>query len=368
MDSSLGGNVQGWSFGVCSDPAYLTVDSAVLGADASTSKNGAAPDFGEIAVLPNGATCGVVICFTGCAVIAPGAGISLLDVGYTVAATASPGTSTPVAFCSILGTPPVSTVVVVGGGSITPDTVGATVSIPDPNSLVASDSNGLLGGTVDSTVSFDNVVGGAYDAAQTSMSYDASILGLNSIANSVGAEFFDVQPGTAGELVVGLIMDTTDPLTNQIPANANTVLFTVTWDALAVGVSPLAFVDGLGSPPITNGLFQGQGSLYQPSLIDGSVNVVNFKQFLRSDCNNDAVVNIADGVYGLNYLFQGGPNPTCDDACDSNDDSSIDAADMIYIFNYQFLDGPAPLAPFPTADVDPTQGDGLGCDGDADDL
>ncbi|NCG13106.1 MAG: hypothetical protein GWP38_07160, partial [Planctomycetia bacterium] len=54
--------------------------------------------------------------------------------------------------------------------------------------------------------------------------------------------------------------------------------------------------------------------------------------------------------------------------CDSNDDGSIDAADMIYIFNYRFLEGPAPLAPFPAADLDPTPGDGLGCDGDADDL
>ena len=95
---------------------------------------------------------------------------------------------------------------------------------------------------------------------------------------------------------------------------------------------------------------------------------MDYKEFIRSDCNNDNLVNIADGVYGLNYLFQGGPAPTCDDACDSNDDATIDAADMIYIFNYQFLDGPAPTAPFPAAGLDPSIGDGLGCDGDADDL
>lgn len=368
LDSSLGGDVQGWSFGVCSDPGYLTVDGASLGATASTAKNGSPPDFAELATFANGATCGVVICFTGCATLAPGAGSELLVVDYTVAAGAAPGTSTTIAYCSTLGTPPVSTVVVVGGASIPPATSDATLTIPDPNSLYASTSTGLLGGTVDSTVGFDSVVGGAYDAAQVSLSYDSAVVGLNSVANTIGAEFFDVQPTTAGELVVGLVMDTSDPLTAQIPAGANSTLFTVTWDALAVGSSALAFVDGLGSPGITNGLFAGQGSLYQPTLTDGAVTVVNYKEFLRSDCNNDNLVNIADGVYGLNYLFQGGPAPTCDDACDSNDDATIDAADMIYIFNYQFLDGPAPTAPYPTADLDPTNGDGLGCDGDADDL
>jgi hypothetical protein len=95
---------------------------------------------------------------------------------------------------------------------------------------------------------------------------------------------------------------------------------------------------------------------------------VNFNEFLRSDCNNDTIVNIADGVYGLNYLFQSGPDPFCDDACDSNDDGLIDASDMIYIFNYQFIEGPAPQPPFPVADLDPTPGDGLGCNGDADNI
>ena len=41
---------------------------------------------------------------------------------------------------------------------------------------------------------------------------------------------------------------------------------------------------------------------------------------------------------------------------------------MIYIFNYRFLEGAAPLAPFPVAALDPTNGDGLGCDGAADDI
>lgn len=364
LNSAAGGNVQGWSFGICHDSSILQVDGVSLGATAATVKNGGAPDFAELATYTGGATCGVVICFIGCSPMLPNPAASLLVVDYTITGV----TDTTLNVCSSLGTPPVSSVVVVGGSSIVPETVAGLVDVIDPNQLVASSATGLLGGTVASTISLNNVTLAPVDAVQVAVTYDAGITGVNSVANTVGAEFFDVQPGPAGQLVAGLIMDTSDPITNQIPAGASTVLFTVTWDGLAVGDSNVTFVDGIGSPAVNNGLVIGQDPLYQPSLVDGIVTVVNFNPFLRSDCNDDAIVNIADGVYGLNFLFQGGPAPNCDDACDSNDDASIDASDMIYIFNYQFIDGPAPQAPFPVADLDPTPGDGLGCNGDADDL
>ena len=167
---------------------------------------------------------------------------------------------------------------------------------------------------------------------------------------------------------MGGLADITPPLDGLIPSGAETDLFTVTWNTDAEGTSAMTFPASAGSPSQDLLFVAGQSSLENPTLIDGSLTVVNFNQFLRSDCNNDGTVNIADGVYGINYLFQGGADPVCDDACDSNDDGAIDAADMIYIFNYRFLEGPAPLAPFPSADLDPTPGDGLGCDGDADDL
>ena len=90
--------------------------------------------------------------------------------------------------------------------------------------------------------------------------------------------------------------------------------------------------------------------------------------FRRGDCGGDGSVGIADAILQLAILFGPAVPLVCADACDSNDDGSIDASDMIYIFNYQFLEGPAPQAPFPVADLDPTTGDGLGCNGDADDL
>jgi hypothetical protein len=210
----------------------------------------------------------------------------------------------------------------------------------------------------------------AIDAVQINLGYDSAILGASSVDADFGFEQFLVQDfsGNTGEIVVGALADISAPLDNLIPAGAETALFTVTWSTNAEGTSAMSFPETAGSPSQDLLFIAGQSSLENPTLIEGSLTVVNFNQFLRSDCNSDGTVNIADGVYGINYLFQGGAVPVCADACDSNDDGSIDAADMIYIFNYRFLEGPAPLAPFPAADLDPTPGDGLGCDGDADDL
>lgn len=362
LDSSTGGNVQGWSFGACNDPAILTSLDIDLTPAASELNGGPGTmlGFASLQVHAGGATCGVVIDLFGVEVLEPGV-LDLVEIDYEIIGT----TDTTIDACSTLGTPPVATVVVVLGASIPPVTDSAFIDVIDPNELVASSATGLLGGQVDSTVSLNSVTLAPIDAAQVSLSYDPGIVGVATVANTVGAEFFDVQPGPAGQLVVGLVRDTSDPITDTIPGG---VLFTVTWDGLAVGTSAVSFVDGLGSPPIDNAVIIGQNPPYQPTLIDGAITIVNFNPFVRSDCNSDAIVNIADGVYALNFLFQGGPDPVCDDSCDSNDDGSIDAADAIYIFNYQFLEGPAPQAPFPAADLDPTPGDGLGCNGDADDI
>ena len=79
--------------------------------------------------------------------------------------------------------------------------------------------------------------------------------------------------------------------------------------------------------------------------------------FSRGDSNADGVLNIADSVFTLNYLYQDGPTPECLDAADVNDDGAVDIADVI--FSLTLLPGPmAPLllpapqfcAPDPTAD------------------
>jgi len=83
--------------------------------------------------------------------------------------------------------------------------------------------------------------------------------------------------------------------------------------------------------------------------------------FERGDCNSDSAVDIGDPIYTLAYLFSGGADPTCEDACDSNDDGSLNVADAITALAYLFDPGaPSLPPPFPAAGPDPTA-DGLTC-------
>ncbi len=368
MLDNAGGEIQGWSLGVCVDPAALTVDGAGMGADTATAKNGGEPDFHQIGVFTTGATQGVVLCFTGCATIGAVSGFEMMTMDVTIAGSSD----TSMDYCDTNGTPPVSTVVVVGGASIPPAQSSGSVDVINPNQLTASSSTAVLGGAASTTVSLVNVTMPAIDAVQVNISYDPAIASLAGIAPDFAFDFFAVQDPTTtpGYIVMGGLGDDGSDGTydNLIPAGATTALFSVAWQTNAEGTMNSDFVDGVGSPSQDNAVWAGQGFLDQPTLVGGTLTVVNFNPFLRADCNSDDDVNIADGIYLVNHLFQGGPVPTCNDACDTNDDGSLDAADAIYIFNYRFLDGPAPMAPFPAADLDPTPGDGLGCNGDADDL
>jgi hypothetical protein len=58
----------------------------------------------------------------------------------------------------------------------------------------------------------------------------------------------------------------------------------------------------------------------------------------RGDCNSDGLVDLADVIFILNYLFKGGPNPDPFWAGDANSDSTVDLADAVYLFRL----GPPP--------------------------
>ena len=85
------------------------------------------------------------------------------------------------------------------------------------------------------------------------------------------------------------------------------------------------------------------------------------QDFLRGDSNGDRRLDIADGIFILNFLFSGGKVPPCVDAADVNDDATVDISDGVAILDYLFLGGKVPAAPGPTVPgLDPTP-DALGC-------
>ncbi len=64
--------------------------------------------------------------------------------------------------------------------------------------------------------------------------------------------------------------------------------------------------------------------------------------FVCGDANGDAVVNVADAVYVVSFVFKNGPPPSIFAAADCNADSAINVADAVYTVNFIFKSGPMP--------------------------
>jgi parallel beta-helix repeat protein len=86
-----------------------------------------------------------------------------------------------------------------------------------------------------------------------------------------------------------------------------------------------------------------------PRIVDGNeddsavVDMGAFEYHLdRGDVNQDGVINIADVIYLVNYLFIGGLAPSPLWIGDVNCDSAVDIGDVIYLINYLFCSGAAP--------------------------
>jgi hypothetical protein len=67
--------------------------------------------------------------------------------------------------------------------------------------------------------------------------------------------------------------------------------------------------------------------------------------FLRGDSNGDGVIDLADAVYLLNYLFKAGPEPDPYLAGDADCDGVVNLDDVIHLLNYLFKNGPPPCEP-----------------------
>ncbi|MCJ7577616.1 MAG: dockerin type I repeat-containing protein [candidate division Zixibacteria bacterium] len=67
-----------------------------------------------------------------------------------------------------------------------------------------------------------------------------------------------------------------------------------------------------------------------------------YTPYVCGDCNGDSVINAADVVYLINYLFIEGPGPDPLCIADVNHDGQVNAADVVYLINYLFIQGPAP--------------------------
>ena len=177
-----------------------------------------------------------------------------------------------------------------------------------------------------------------------------------------------VTDGAGGEkhLVFGVIIDVDPPFDGRmLPAApaARTLLFLEYGVAAGAPLDtriPVELRDGIGRPPIDNVLTVAGAASVRPALAGGSATTAPPPAcpFRRGDANFDGVVNVADAIFVLVYLFAHASAPSCLDAADANDSGVVDIADVIYVLAYLFGSGAMPAYPFPDEGIDPTA-DGL---------
>ena len=369
LDSSAGGDIAGWSMGLCHDSTFFEITGQVDGSTTSTVNGGDEPNFNETTVYPGmggigGFTVGLVICFTGCNPLPPGTGYELNVVSYEAGADAGSG---DVFFCDTLGIPNVATVIVVNGLSISPTLEGVTIEIeeaPDPMFEFIAPNQ---------TENFDPVKGtGAFTAEfsigepSDSPGYPNPTQGF-SMAVQHASDLLSITGGPDN-----LLPFDPDFAESQIYADgwtigvvysftgASSIAFEEPTPVLGVDYAisglvgsdatstPLMFTETLGNPPVDNVVVVAGLSL-DPTFSSGQIDLVPVLDtpFLRGDCNSDLRVDIADGVWILNEMFQSGPAGGCVTACDADNDGSQQIMDAIYVINYYLQSGAPPVAPFP---------------------
>ena len=240
----------------------------------------------------------------------------------------------------------------------------------DPNYvLTISGGDVAPGGSINSTATLDilgtnNIQGWSYgvchDTAALTLTGVVSTNFVDTLNGGGLPGFLNLNQSLVGGYTLGIVIDLFG--VNTLAPGVGYQLTVASYDNLlplgesadlcpcstlgSPAVSTVVVVNGGSIPPITN---CGTATSFVPPSID----------HVRGDANDDSRLNIADGIWMLNDLFQGGPHSDCDGANDANASGTYDASDAIFIFNYQFLNGPAPSAPFPACggDSDPSPED-----------
>ena len=187
------------------------------------------------------------------------------------------------------------------------------------------------------------------------------------------SEFQNVLDNGAGTIQVGVVHDQdgiAPPTPVVVPAGIDMAFLNITYTAGACpGVTTLGFTGTIDDNLLVDEDVVGHDTGNGLALTAAMPDITAAGTFVRGNAKNDAFdianppfsVDIADGIFLLQFLFLAGVAPGCGDAADANDDGRVNLVDSITIF--QFLIGtlgPALADPFAAAGPDPTT-DGLDC-------
>ena len=90
-----------------------------------------------------------------------------------------------------------------------------------------------------------------------------------------------------------------------------------------------------GGQPSAIGISKGGSYIVEAGYVHASF-------VMRGDATADGIINIADVVYLVSYLFGGGPEPCPMEAGDATCDGIVNIADVVYLVSYLFGGGPPP--------------------------
>ena len=125
-------------------------------------------------------------------------------------------------------------------------------------------------------------------------------------------------------------------------------------------LTTLSISSNLGVPPVQVVVVVNSAALGAVGM-DGTITLIpGVGGFVRSDVNDDSLINLADAITVLDALFLGGAI-NCMDASDTNDDELSNIADGVYLLSYLFSGGPPPPAPFGGACGPDPAGTALDC-------
>jgi len=175
--------------------------------------------------------------------------------------------------------------------------------------------------------------------------------------------------GTLQGVTVGVVVELSGPGTEVLLVGVNETkhLDTIVLRSAVDIVDPepgrttqASFTNELGTPEPIDSIIVVAGRGVEPDITDTKgINLLptgggDDPRFIRGDANNDARLNISDGIWIINMLFYGREETECEPAADANGEGGINISDSMYIFNYQLQLGassgnlnPPPPEPFP---------------------
>lgn len=276
-----------------------------------------------------------------------------------------------------VGTANLQSTILVGGTPVATDLQNGFLSVIEQNVLIAESTTGQAAlGEVDHEIKIHAFNSEDLQGFSISLVYDPLVWEFShveitgTITETAGAEFVEeFSDDDQGNAVLGVLLDILPPYSGQvIPATGIELevarfYFDVQPDVFESVETTIGFAPSPGTPVVDNVFVIGNQSV-QPLTIDTVIEVAVQNIFLRGDADGDLYLDLSDVINNL--VFMTGacpecPDPTCYKALDVNDNGIIDLADGVQLVNYLYTFGPPPAAPFPEPGPDPTPDD-LTCD------